>query len=796
MASKQIRKVGVLGAGVMGSGIAAHVAGAGYPVLLLDIVPPMAVPEGVDPKSRAWRDKFSLDAKEKMKKQKPAPYHTKADADLIEVGNLTDDLVRLNECDWVIEAVKEDLAVKRELFGRIDALRKPDLVVTSNTSGLPIASIVEGMSEGFKKHFFVTHFFNPPRYMRLLEIVTGPDSDSAAVERCVRFGEDVLGKGIVYGKDTPNFVANRIGTFGMLDAIRQMLKQGLTPEEADALMGTPVGHPKSALFRTGDLVGLDTFAHVANNCYDLLVNDEERETFRLPAYITKMVETGKLGDKVKGGFYKKSKEGLFTLDPATGEYRPNQKADIPLVKELKSVEDLGERLRLLARSDDKYGRFAFLVTARSLAYAARRLGEIADDVTQIDRAMKWGFNWELGPFESWDALGFAETTRRIHDAKIALPQWVDEMAAAKVEGFYRADGAEYYDPFAKAWKKVATSARALKLPKHDDPKRVLEHNDSATLFDLGDGVYCVEFHSKMNSVDADNTAMLLRGVEKAEDDGVGLVIGNEATDAFSAGANLFLVLMTARQATEEPALWKELESTVKQFQDANMRLKHAGVPVVAAPFGLALGGGCEIALGAQAIRAHAELYMGLVEVGVGLIPGGGGNKEVLWRQTSGLREGEDLFPGIQRAFETIGMAKVSFSASLAREMGLLSPCDQVTFNRDQLIHDAKQTVLAMALAGLKPTPLRTFRVGGTAAYANLQVGIWSMAQAHQISEHDQKIALKLARVLTGGDVPANAKVTEQHLLDLEREAFMSLLGEEKTQARMEYMLLNNKPLRN
>ncbi len=796
MATKQVRKVAVLGAGVMGSGIAAHVAGAGYPVLLLDIVPPFAAPEGTDASSKAWRNKFALDAKEKLLKTKPNAHHAKKDEGLIEIGNLEDDLGRLNECDWVIEAVKEDLGVKRALFSRIDALRHADLVVTSNTSGLPIAAIVEGMSEGFKKHFFVTHFFNPPRYMRLLEIVTGPDSDQGVVDRIVKYGEDVLGKGIVYGKDTPNFVANRIGTFGMLDAIHQMLKDGLTPEEVDSLLGTPVGHPKSALFRTGDIVGLDTFAHVAKNCFDLLVTDEERETFKLPEYIQKMVATGKLGDKSKGGFYRKGKEGLETLDPATGEYRANQKARIPVVKELKEVEDLGERLRILAKSDDKYGRFAFTVTARSLAYSARRLGEIADDVTQIDRAMKWGFNWELGPFESWDAMGFAETANRMKAAGTALPKWVDEMLAAGVSGFYRNDGAEFYDPFSKSWKGSGKSVRALRLPKRADTKKVVDHNDSATLFDIGDGVFCVEFHSKMNSVDPDNTAMLFKGVEKAEKEGAGLVIANEATDAFSAGANLFLVLVTANQAAEEPGLWKELENQVKTFQDANQRLKFANVPVVAAPFGLTLGGGAEIALGAQAIRAHAELYMGLVEVGVGLIPGGGGTKEVLWRLTSGVRDNEDLFPSIQRTFETVAMAKISFSAAEAKEMGFLQASDRITFNRDQLVYDAKQTVLAMNLTGFRPTRPRQFRVGGTAAFANLQAGLWSMLQAHQISEHDHKIATKLAYVLTGGNVPANTKVGEQYLLDLEREAFMSLVGEEKTKERMQHMLMQGKPLRN
>lgn len=789
--AKQIRKVAVLGAGVMGSGIAAHVAGAGYPVLLLDIVPPFAAPAGVDASSRAWRDKFASDAKQNLQKARPGAYHDKQnDPELLEVGNLEDDLERLNECDWVIEAVKEDLGIKQALFARIDAIRHEDLVLTSNTSGLPIEKLTDGRSEGFNKHFFVTHFFNPPRYMRLLEIVLGPESDPAAVKRTVTFGEDVLGKGIVYGKDTPNFVANRIGTFGMLDAMHEMIKVGLTPEEADALLGKPVGHPKSALFRTGDIVGLDTFVHVADNCYDLLPNDPQRDTFKVPAYVRTMVANKQLGDKTKGGFYKKTKEGLLTLDPTTGEYRALEKPRLDIIGELRGADDLAGQLKILANAEDKYGKFAWDVTQRSIAYTAGLLGEIADDVVQIDRAMRWGFNWEIGPFQKWDAVGFKVVAEKMKAAGLTLPAWVDEMLAAGVESFYRNAESEFYDPLAKSWKKVPFSDRVLRLPKRND-KRAVQSNDSATLFDIGDGVFCVEFHSKMNSVDSDNIQLIVDGLARAEKEGQGLVIGNEASDAFSAGANIGLMLGAAR--SEE---FGEIEAMSKGMQDALMLIKHANVPVVAAPFGLTLGGGAEVALGAQAIRAHCELYMGLVEVGVGLIPGGGGTKEVLWRLTSGVRAEDDLFPAIQRAFEIVGMAKVSMSASEAKNMGLLAPSDRITFNREQLIHDAKATVIAMNIAGFKPTRPRLLRVGGRPAYANLMAGLWSMEQAHQISAHDRKIAMKLSYVLTGGDVPANTKVTEQYLLDLEREAFMSLIAEPMSQDRMEHMLVKGKPLRN
>jgi len=796
MAGPFIRKVAVIGSGVMGSGIAAHIAGAGFPVLLLDIVPPGPAPAGVDAASPAWRSRFAREARERMYKSKPAAYHAKADAELIETGNLEDDLHRLSGCDWVIEAIKEELEVKRALYRRIDALGALRPVVTSNTSGLPIADLVQGLSEPFRRGFFVTHFFNPPRYMRLLELVRGVDTDPAVVERIARFGEEVLGKGIVYGRDTPNFIANRIGTFGMLDAIHEMQRCGLTPEEVDALLGTPVGHPKSALFRTGDMVGLDTFAHVAGNCHRLLTHDEERETFVLPPWVQAMVAAGRLGDKSRGGFYRKTPEGLQTLDPATGDYRPHVKARLPLLKELREVEDLRERLRAIAADTSPHGQFAWRVTARTLAYAARRLGEIAEDVTQIDRALRWGFNWELGPFEAWDALGFAATADRMRREGIALPAWVDVMQAAGIEGFYRNDGTDCYDPLASRWRPVVRSARSLRLPTRASDRRVVEANDSGQLLDMGEGVFCVAFRSKMNSVDPDNTLLLLRGIERAEQEGVGLVLGNEAPDAFCAGANLFLVVATANQAVDEPALWSSLEEQVRTFQGTVQRMRHASVPVVAAPFGLTLGGGCELALGAQAIRAHAELYMGLVEVGVGLIPGGGGTLELLWRLTGGLREGEDMFPAIQRTFETIGMAKVSMSAAEAREMGFLGPCDRVSFNREQLLFDARETVLSLVRTGHRPARPRTLRVGGTAAFANLQAGLWSMREAHQISEHDHLIALKLARVLTGGDVAAGTRRTEQEMLDLEREAFMSLLGEEKSRERMMHMLTTGKPLRN
>ncbi|MFN7131084.1 MAG: 3-hydroxyacyl-CoA dehydrogenase NAD-binding domain-containing protein [Myxococcales bacterium] len=785
MATNRIRKVGVLGAGVMGSGIAAHVAGAGVPVVLLDIVPPDLKPE--EKNDRAARNRFANGGKERALAARPAAFFTQKDAALIQTGNLEDDLSLLASCDWIVEAVKEDASVKQALFAKIEQVA-PNAIVTSNTSGIPLATLTHGRTETFSRNFLITHFFNPVRYMKLLELVVGPKTDPQVVELLHRFGEDQLGKGIVYAKDTPNFVANRIGTFAVMDTIRQMMEYGLSIDEVDAIHGKPLGHPKSAVFRTADIVGLDTLLHVANNCYTLLKDDEEREIFNPPDFMKEMVKRGMLGDKTKGGFYKKTKEGILSLDWKTLEYKPQQKARFESTGEARNIENAGERIKHMVNATDKAGEFAWNTVSRALNYSALRLGEIADDVVNVDRAMRWGFNWDLGPFETLDAIGVKAFAEKFKASGKKLAPVIDAVASGP-GAFYPKPGS-YWDVRTRGEQVVPVNPRVLALPRHDQTK-ILKRNDSATLWDIGDGVLCVEFHSKMNSVDADNIQVLNDALDEAEKNFLGVVIGNEAPDAFSAGANIFMMLLAAREQQ-----WDQIEGMVKAFQDVNQRLRQSWVPVVAAPFGLTLGGGAEIALAADAIRAHAELYMGLVEVGVGLIPGGGGCKEMVFRNLAHVPDNMDVFAPTQKTFETVGMARVSFSAEMAREMNFLNERDGVTLAREQLLRDAKETVLGLARAGYRPPRPRTVRVAGESGYATLKVGLWSMEQGHAISEHDRLIGTRLAKVLCGGNVAAGTRVTEQHLLDLEREAFLSLIGEEKTQARMEYMLTNNKPLRN
>lgn len=769
------QRAAVLGAGVMGSGIAAHLAGAGLDVLLLDIVPPdnPAAPP-------ARRNAFAQGGKDKALKAKPAAFFSPRDAERITVGNLEDDLAQAGQCDLVIEVVKEDVSVKRALFQRLEPLLAPNTIVTSNTSGLPIALLMEGSGESMRRRFLVTHFFNPVRYMKLLEVVAGQDTDPAIVKKVARFGEEVLGKGIVYGKDTPNFVANRIGVFAMMHLIKLAVDGGYTVEEIDAIFGVPMARPKSAVFRTADVVGLDTIVHVAENCHASLTSDERRDSFKVPDVLTRMVERKLYGDKTGGGFSKKTPEGIVTLDLKTLEYRPLKKAKYPSVGATKNVEDPQGRVRIMMKGEDPGAEIARQVTYATLAYASRRLGEIADDIVNIDRGMRWGFAWDLGPFQTWDAIGVAETIEKIDAA-----QWVREMLSAGRTSFY--DGSTYWDPKSKSARPIPVSPRTRALPA--SPK--IWENDAATLWDIGDRIACLEFHTKLNAIDADLIAGLHKAADEAEARFDGLVVGNHATDAFSAGANLFLVVMAAQQGN-----WKTLEDMITQLQGGCMRLKYAQVPVVTAPFGLTLGGGAEMAMHGCATRAHAELYMGQVEAGVGVIPAGGGCKELLARALADLPDDADPFPYIKRIFMNVALGKVSMSAEEARQMGFLNPTDQVTLNRDHLIEDAKQTALGLARAGYRPLSRRTFRLPGESGYATIRSQLQMMQAAHQISAHDVIVGSKLAWVLCGGRTAAPRRVTEQHVLDLEREAFVSLCGEEKTRERMQYMLMNNKPLRN
>jgi 3-hydroxyacyl-CoA dehydrogenase len=685
----EFKKVAVLGAGVMGSGIAAHLAGAGIEVLLLDIVPP---------DGKGGKNAFSKGGLEKALKARPAAFFTPRDAELVKVGNFDDDLAAAGQCDLVIEVVKEDLAVKKALFARLEPLLAEHTIVTSNTSGLPIKLMMEGRGAGLRKRFLVTHFFNPVRYMKLLEIVPGTDTDPAVTDRVARFGADVLGKGIVFGKDTPNFVANRIGVFAMMHLIRLALEGNYTVEEVDAIFGPAMGRPKSAVFRTADLVGLDTVVHVAKNCFENLPRDERRADFQVPEPIAKMVEKGLLGDKSGGGFSKKTKEGILTLDLKTLEYRPQQKAKFPSVGATKSQSDPRERVRTVLKGDDRASELARKVTYATLAYASHRVGEIADDLVNIDRGMRWGFAWDLGPFETWDALGVAETVEKMEAAGYAPAGWVKEMVAAGRKSFY--DGESYWDVKDHKARPAAISPRARDIKRGTK----VFGNDGATLWDIGDRVACLEFHTKMNAIDADIISMIHKSVDEAEKRFDGLVVANQAPDAYSAGANLFLVLMAAQQGQ-----WKQIEELGRSLQGGLMRLKYASVPTVTAPFGLTLAGGCEVALHGAVCRPHAELYMGLVEAGVGLVPAGGGCKELLARALGDLPEDADVTPYLRRVFFNIAMGKVSTSAEEARAMGFLSARDQVTLNRDYLIEDAKQTALGLSRAGYKAPRTRSPR---------------------------------------------------------------------------------------
>jgi 3-hydroxyacyl-CoA dehydrogenase len=774
----------------MGSGIAAHCANAGLPVLLLDIVP-RDIREA-EKSSKKARNKIAADAVKRMAKQKPAPLFSKANAQLIEVGNLEDDLERAVGADIIIEAIIERLDIKQALFTRIDELGDDDTVVASNTSGLRIVDMLEGRSERFKKNFMVTHFFNPPRYMKLFELVAGQETSQDALDRVAEFGKEVLGKGIVWAKDSPNFVANRVGTHSMLFAIHHMLEKGLSPEDLDAITGLPMGHPKSASFRTGDLVGIDTLVHVANNSYEALENDEERDVFKVPDYIVKMVEEKKLGNKTRGGFYKKTKEGILVLDPKTGDYRAKAgDADIKKIcKGLSKEADVKARVAKLVATEGVVGDVAWTLLSRSMGYAARRLGEICDDIVNVDNGMKWGYNWELGPFETWDALGFAETYDRMVKDGIELPATFKKMRDAGVESFYK-DG-QYYDVLAGKWADLPSDPREVSLTVMRRGESAVLSNNGAEAWDLGDGVLGVTFKTKMNSLDQDVIQMLGDAVDRAEHDFRAMVIANEGQN-FCVGANIMMIVMAAGQKA-----WDQIDNSVKDIQDAIQKLKYSTIPTVAAPFGMTLGGGLEVCMGCDAVQAAAETYAGLVEVGVGLIPGGAGTKNMLWRQLESIPEGveADTYAYVTQVFKNIALAKVATSAGEAKELGYFRYGDGVSFDRARQLHEAKARAIGMAESGYHPPIRRAFKLPGDSGIATLKMMINTLVAGGYASEHDALIANKLAVVLCGGAGGGAKAVTEQEILDLEREAFVSLCGEKKTLERIQHMLMKNKPLRN
>jgi len=800
--TEPISEVTVLGAGVMGAAIAAHLANAGVRVRLLDI-PPKDAPAGATggaaagAPQRQARNKIAEAGLDGARKAKPAAFFSPRFETLVRVGNLEDDLAEaVAKSDVIIEAIVENLAIKQKLYARIDELGG-DAVVTSNTSGLRIAELMQGRSESFRKRFCITHFFNPPRYLKLVEIVTGADTTPETVARAEALCGGLLGKGLVRAKDTPNFIANRIGTFAMMRTLAVALEQGYTVEEVDMVFGPATGKPKSGVFRTADVVGLDTLTHVTKNCFDALVNDERRAVFDPPAVLKTLVDKKWLGSKTKQGFYKKVGDAILQLDLKTLEYGPQTKPRFASIGAARGAEDVDEKLRRVLGGDDRAAALARTVTYETLIYAANRMGEIADDVVDIDRALRWGFGWERGPFEMWDALGVKATAAKMEAAGYTVPGWVREQISAQGEGmrFYKTDAPGRLQQLGRhgGFTTVPADARHLSLDAIRAAGGEVERNGSASILDLGDGVYCLEFHAKMNAIDQDIVAMTMKAVDRAERSGVGLVIGNDAPDAFCAGANLFALMIALGQNNT-----KGIDEMVVGFQNACMRTRYARVPVVAAPFGLALGGGAEVILGCQNVRAAAELYVGCVEVGVGLIPAGGGCMELAARAAAKATDDPsfDLLSLVRVPFEMIARARVSASAEEARDLGYLRPSDGVSMARQTVIADAKEVVLGLARAGYRPPPPRRIRVIGEGGAGTMRQLLHNLVGAHQISEHDAKISAHLARVLSGGGVPAGATVSEQHMLDLEREAFLSLCGEPKTRERIQAMLTTSKPLRN
>jgi len=785
-----VRKAAVLGAGTMGAGIAAHFANAGIPVLLLDIAPQQG-----DDRNQIVKSLF-----EAAKKLKPAPFMLASNANLIELGNFSDDISKLKDCDLVIEAVVERLDIKHELFAEVEKHRKPGAIIATNTSGIPIESIAEPFSDDFRKHFVGVHFFNPPRYMKLVEVIPGKLTDGELACKLSGFLDQRLGKGVVPAKDRPNFIANRVGVYSIMCVLDEMLKQGFTPTEVDQMTGKAIGHASSATFRTSDLVGLDVTAHVVSNLYPAIPEDEERETFQIPQIMKTLLEKKILGDKTNGGFFKKSKDEngkriILELNLSTLEYKTQSKTKFASLEAAKGIEDIPSRVKTLVWGKDNVGEFLWKTTARISCYAANRIPEIADTIVEIDNAIKWGFGWEIGVFEAWDAIGVPESVERMRAEGMAIPANVEAMLASGATSFYRYEKGtrSFFDFKTNSYKEIPDRQGVLILKSVKDRIGVIKSNPGASLIDIGDGVACLEFHSKMNSIGSDTMAMMKFAVDEVEKNHVGLVIGNQGGN-FSAGANIMMLLLAAQE--EE---WDDINLMIRTFQNANMRLRYSSKPVVAAPYGLSLGGGCEIPLHADKVRAASETYMGLVEVGVGLLPGGGGTKEMALRAMDLAKKSPDADPLVflKKIFEIIGMGKVATSAQEAREWGFLKDSDSISMNGDRLIADAKQEVLNLAAAGYTQPVQRTdIYAMGDAGMSAFRIALHMMKRGGYISEHDEVIGLKIAKILCGGELNHPSYVSEQYLLDLEREGFLSLCGMKKTQERIAAMLKTGKPLRN
>lgn len=793
--NRSIKKVAVLGSGVMGSRIACHFANIGVEVLLLDIVP-----RDLDDKDKAnpaARNKIVNDALAFALKSKPSPIYDNSFAQLIKTGNFEDDMSQIAGADWIIEVVVERLDIKKIIFDQVEKHRRPGTLITSNTSGIPMHMMCEGRSEDFQKHFCGTHFFNPPRYLRLLEIIPGPKTDPAIIDFMMHYGDLFLGKETVLCKDTPAFIANRIGIYAIMSAMHTIEAMELTVGEVDRMTGPLIGRAKSATFRTMDVVGLDTTVNVANGLYNGLPNDESRDKFKLPGIVKEVHERGWFGDKSKQGYFKKTKgpngeRVIEELDLKTFEYGERTKAKFKALDAVKDEESLKARIKTLVNFDDKAGEFYRATFYDTFRYVSNRIPEIADELYRIDQAVCAGFGWEMGPFDTWDLLGVKDTLVKMEAMDMKPNQWVTDMLEAGNDSFYKIENGikKYYDVESKTYKVVPGTDELIILENIRETNKVWG-NAGASVFDIGDDVLCLEFHTKMNSIGAEVIEGIETAISMAEKNYKGLVIGNEGQN-FSAGANLAMLFMFAGDQD-----YDEINLMIAQFQNTMRRARFSSVPVVSAPSGMALGGGCELSLHCDAIQAHAETYIGLVEVGVGLIPGGGGTKEFALRASDAYAAGDPELNKLQEAFMNIATAKVATSAEEARGMGILRPSDKITLNRSRLISDAKERVLELYEAGYtQPVERTDIKVQGRTGIALFEAGINGMLFGNYISEHDAKIARKVAHVMCGGDLTYPQHVSEQYLLDLEREAFLSLTAEPKTLERIHSILFKGKPLRN
>ncbi|MDP2853817.1 MAG: 3-hydroxyacyl-CoA dehydrogenase/enoyl-CoA hydratase family protein [Smithellaceae bacterium] len=805
--SLKIKKAAVLGAGVMGAGIAAHLTNAGIECYLLDIIPFELTDDdkkkGLTEKSPAWRNRFAANGLAGVTKSKPASFFTKKNASMVKIGNFEDNLKWLADVDWVCEVVVENLKIKQDLFAKVEKVIKPTCIVSTNTSGIPIKDISEKFSANLKKHFLGTHFFNPPRYMKLMEIIPGVDTDKEIVDYMVKFSEETLGKGVVICKDSPNFVGNRIGVFDLSDCIKIMLEQKLKIDEVDAIVGKALGHPGTAVFGTMDLVGLDVGYHVGKNLYDAVPDDEARDTFKGEPFLDKMIANKWLGNKTKQGYYKKVKDAKgksakLMLDIDTMEYVPAGKPKFNSISAAKKLENVADSVKHVFNADDKAGDFTRAYLCKTFIYSANRIGEICDNIMAVDNAMKWGYNNKLGPFEMWDAVGVKDAIEVMKKLKLKVPKKIDEMLKKGCESFYttKADGKYYYDFEKKGYAKIEENSKIILLTELKSRNKIIKENGSASLIDIGDGIACLEFHTKMNSIDEPLTVMLTEACDIVEKDFEGMVVANHDERAFSAGANVFAVL-TAAQLGQ----WDLLEQSISALQDGNMKMKYLSKPVVTAPAGLALGGGCEMAMHGARCLPNGETYMGLVEVGVGVIPAGGGCKEILVRLTEGLPDGcieagLNLQYHMAKAFENIAMAKVGTSAAEAMELGYIRKTETINMSRDQQIYEAKQIALSLVMAGYKPPKPALIPVMGENFRGLVDAIIMNMKYGNFISDYDLVVSRKVAHVLSGGDCAEGTYVSEQEILDLEREAFLSLMGETRTHERIMFMLTKGKPLRN